>query len=117
MERVSTVYMVARISSYADLDKFKVYQSYERALEAFKAEIGQVILTAINDSAADKTNLFDFLKEIYSNIYLEDLGDNMDCPCKIPDLANEFITNSGNCIIFSLNDDDRIELRHIEMIS
>jgi len=116
MERVEKVYMVARISSYADLDTFKIYHSYERAVNAFKAEIGQVLLDAINDSSNDKVDLYDYFKDICPNIYLEDLGDNCDCPCLIPTLACDFETNSNKCIIFNLNSNDRIELRQIEEV-
>lgn len=116
MERVEKVYMVARISSYADLDTFKTYHSYERAVNAFKAEIGQVFLDAINDSSNDKVNLCDYIRDMYPDIYMEDLGDNEDCPCPIPILACDFETSSNKCIIFNLNCNDRIELRQIEEV-
>lgn len=116
MERVNTVYLVSVISPYPDCDSFKVFSDFKRAVEAFKARIGENVLAALASYEGEgHENVWDCLREWNDYTYMEDFSD--ECGCGIPSDAKDFIAKNRGVIYFNLRENERIELRAIEEVS
>lgn len=117
---MSTRYLVSVITKFPEDCSFKVYANYERAAEAFQAEVGRVVLTAFNcyATAEGVKNVWEMLGKWSPNPRFENYGENstLDSIDGIPTTKEDFEENFGGLIVFTANDTERYELREIEEV-
>lgn len=117
---MNTRYLVSVITEYPDECSFRVFSNYQRAAEAFQAEIGSFILSAFNcyETTEEAKNIWEMLSEWSPNPCFENYGEGnaLESLNGIPTTKEAFTENFGGLIVFTVNDAERYELREIEEI-
>lgn len=112
MERTNDKYLVAHITSYSDCDTFEVYNDYQRAITAFKADIGSSIIDAILDTKSDN-NVWDDMQDMWTDPEFRTFGDYYPEQGTLPS-QKEFLESCNGYIGILLGPVERIELRLVK---
>lgn len=112
MDRTNDKYLVAHTTSYPDCDTFEVYNDYQRALTAFKADIGSSIIDAILDAGSDN-NVWDDMRDMWTDPEFTTFGDYHLDQRNLPS-QKEFIENCDGYLAILLSPSERIELRLVK---
>jgi hypothetical protein len=112
MDRTNDKYLVAHTTGYPDCDTFEVYNDYQRALTAFKADVGSSVIDAIIDTNAGE-NSWDNMGVMWTDPEFTTFGEyHVDQRC-LPS-QKEFIEDCCGYIAIIFNDNERIELRLVK---
>ena len=112
MDRTNDKYLVAHITSYPDCDTFDVYNDYQRALIAFKADVGSSVIDAIIDTNAGE-NSWDNMGAMWTDPEFTTFGDYHLDERQLPS-QKEFLESCNGYIAILLSPSERIELRLVK---
>lgn len=112
MDRTNDKYLVAHITSYSDSDTFEVYSDYQKAITAFKADIGSTIIDAILDVKSDN-NVWDDMRDMWTDPEFTTFGDYHLDQRTLPS-QKEFLESCNGYIAIILGPSERIELRLVK---
>lgn len=112
MDRTNDKYLVAHLTSYPECDTFEAYNDYQKAITAFKADIGGSIIDAILDTKSEN-NIWDDMRDMWTDPEFITFGDYRPEQGNLPS-QKEFLENCNGYIAILLSPSERIELRLVK---